>query len=64
MRDIFDIDAFYFIMFNSNKCFIELNIKIVEGKEVMEKLICEVDILVENFYLGVIDYMGFIWEYI
>lgn len=51
-------------MFNSNKCFIELNIKIVEGKEVMEKLICEVDILVENFYSGVIDYMGFIWEYI
>lgn len=64
MWDIFDIDVFYFIMFNSNKCFIELNIKIVEGKEVMEKLICEVDILVENFYLGVIDYMGFIWEYI
>lgn len=46
-------------MLNSNKRSIELNTKTAEGKEVMEKLIREADILVENFHLGAIDHMGF-----
>ena len=50
LRDIPDIDALYFTMLNSNKRSIELNTKTAEGKEVMEKLIREADILVENFH--------------
>lgn len=59
LRDIPDIDALYFTMLNSNKRSIELNTKTAEGKEVMEKLIREADILVENFHPGAIDHMGF-----
>ena len=51
-------------MLNSNKRSIELNTKTAEGKEVMEKLIREADILVENFHPGAIDHMGFTWEHI
>ena len=64
LRDIPDIDALYFTMLNSNKRSIELNTKTAEGKEVMEKLIREADILVENFHPGAIDHMGFTWEHI
>lgn len=59
LRDIPDIDALYFTMLNSNKRSIELNTKTAEGKEVMEKLIREADILVENFHPWAIDHMGF-----
>ncbi len=64
LRDIPDIDALYFTMLNSNKRSIELNTKTAEGKEVMEKLIREADILVENFHPGAIDHMGFTREHI
>lgn len=64
LRDIPDIDALYFTMLNSNKRSIELNTKTAEGKEVMENLIREADILVENFHPGAIDHMGFTWEHI
>ncbi len=63
LRDIPDIDALYFTMLNSNKRSIELNTKTAEGKEVMEKLIREADILVENFHPGAIDHMGFTDKY-
>lgn len=63
LRDIPDIDALYFTMLNSNKRSLELNTKTAEGKEVMEKLIREADILVENFHPGAIDHMGFTGAY-
>lgn len=64
LRDIPDVDALYFTMLNSNKRSLELNTKTPEGKEVMEKLIRQADVLVENFHLGAIDHMGFTWEHI
>lgn len=64
LRDIPDVDALYFTMLNSNKRSVELNTKTPEGKEVMEKLIKEADVLVENFHPGAIDHMGFTWEHI
>lgn len=64
LRDIPDIDALYFTMLNSNKRSVELNTKTPEGKEVMEKLIKQADVLVENFHPGAIDHMGFTWEHI
>lgn len=64
LRDIPDVDALYFTMLNSNKRSVELNTKIPEGKEVMERLIKQADVLVENFHPGAIDHMGFTWEHI
>ncbi|CAN7789897.1 formyl-CoA transferase [Caballeronia sp. dw_19] len=64
LRDIPDVDALYFTMLNSNKKSLELNTKTPEGKEIMEKLIREADVLVENFGPGAMDRMGFTWEHI
>ncbi|HHR6442870.1 TPA: formyl-CoA transferase [Providencia alcalifaciens] len=64
LRDIPDVDALYFTMLNSNKRSVELNTKTPEGKDVMERLIKQADILVENFHPGAIDHMGFTWEHI
>lgn len=62
LRDIPDADALYFTMLNSNKRSLSLNTKTEEGKEVLEKLIKESDVLVENFGPGALDRMGFSWD--
>lgn len=62
LRDIPDVDALYFTMLNSNKKSLVLNTKTPEGKEIMEKLIRDADVLVENFAPGAMDRMGFSWE--
>lgn len=64
LRDIPELDALYFTMLNSNKRSLAINTKTPEGKEVMEKLILESDILVENFAPGALDRMGLGWDYI
>jgi formyl-CoA transferase len=64
LRDIPDVDALYFTQLNSNKKSLALNTKTVEGKEIMEKLIREADVLVENFGPGAMDRMGLTWEHI
>jgi formyl-CoA transferase len=64
LRDIPDVDALYFTMLNSNKKSLTLDTKKPEGKEVLEKLIRESDVMVENFGPGALDRMGFSWEYI
>jgi formyl-CoA transferase len=48
LRDIPDVDALYFTMLNSNKRSLAINTKTPEGKEVIEKLICDADVLVET----------------
>jgi hypothetical protein len=58
LRDIPDIDALYFTMLNSNKRSLAINTKTPEGKQVMEKLIRDADVLVENFAPGAMDRMG------
>ncbi|GAA3798991.1 formyl-CoA transferase [Streptomyces chiangmaiensis] len=62
LRDIPDADALYFTMLNSNKRSLAINTKSPEGREVMEKLIREADMLVENFAPGAMDRMGLGWE--
>lgn len=62
LRHVPDADALYFTMLNSNKRSLTLNTKTAEGKEVLEKLIAESDVLVENFGPGALDRMGFSWE--
>ncbi|MDI3403323.1 formyl-CoA transferase [Streptomyces cavernicola] len=62
LRDDPDIDALYFTMLNSNKRSLAINTKSPEGREVMEKLIRQADVLVENFAPGAMDRMGLDWE--
>jgi formyl-CoA transferase len=62
LRDLPDQDALYFTMLNSNKRSLTLDTKTPEGKEILEKLIRESDVLVENFAPGALDRMGFSWE--
>ena len=64
LRDIPDVDALYFTMLNSNKRSLAINTKTPDGKEVMEKLIRDADVLVENFAPGAMDRMGLSWEHI
>jgi formyl-CoA transferase len=62
LRDDPDLDALYFTMLNSNKRSLAINTKTPQGREVMEKLIREADILVENMAPGAMDRMGLGWE--
>src|SRR5208283_4749268 len=62
LRDIPNVDALYFTQLNSNKRSLELDTKTPEGKEILEKLIREADVLVENFRPGAMDRMGFSWK--
>ena len=60
--DVEGADSLYFTMLNHNKRSLTLNTKEAKGKEVLEKLIKECDVLVENFAPGALDRMGFSWE--
>ena len=64
LRDIPDVDSLYFTMLNHNKRSITLDTKTPKGKEVLEKLIKQCDVLVENFAPGALDRMGFTWLHI
>ncbi|MDT5055971.1 MAG: formyl-CoA transferase [Mycobacterium sp.] len=64
LRDIPGVDALYFTMLNSNKRSLAINTKTRDGKEVMERLIRDADVLVENFAPGAMDRMGLSWEHI
>ncbi|MCL4154125.1 UNVERIFIED_CONTAM: hypothetical protein GTU68_023099 [Idotea baltica] len=60
--DVEGADSLYFTMLNHNKRSITLNTKTESGKEVLEKLVKECDVMVENFAPGALDRMGFSWE--
>ena len=60
--DVPGADSLYFTMLNHNKRSLTLNTKTPQGKEVLERLIQECDVLVENFAPGALDRMGFSWE--
>ncbi|MFL6719501.1 MAG: formyl-CoA transferase [Burkholderiaceae bacterium] len=62
LRDVADADSLYFTMLNHNKRSITLDTKKQAGKEVLETLIKQCDVLVENFAPGALDRMGFTWE--
>jgi formyl-CoA transferase len=56
-RDCED-DSWYFLMLNSNKKSITLDLKSEEGKNVFKDLIRASDVLVENFKLGTMEKLG------
>ncbi|MBC7414921.1 MAG: formyl-CoA transferase [Herminiimonas sp.] len=62
LRDIPDADSLYFTMLNHNKRSVTLDTKNPKGKEVLETMIRQCDVLVENFAPGALDRMGFSWE--
>ena len=59
--DIDGADSLYFTMLNHNKRSIALNTKNETGREVLERLVKECDVLVENFAPGALERMGFGW---
>src|SRR6202166_1362890 len=62
LRDIPDVDSLYFTMLNHNKRSITVDAKNPKGKQALETLIKQCDVLVENFAPGALDRMGFTWE--
>jgi formyl-CoA transferase len=64
LRDIPGVDSLYFTMLNHNKRSITLDTKNKKGKEVLDRLIKECDVLVENFAPGALDRMGITWDHI
>ncbi len=60
--DVEGADSLYFTMLNHNKRSLTLNSKTEGGKQVLERLVRECDVLVENFAPGALDRMGFGWE--
>jgi len=60
--DIEGVDSLYFTMLNHNKRSLTLNTKNETGKQVLERLVRECDVMVENFAPGALDRMGFSWE--
>src|SRR5919206_2965526 len=64
LRDVPNADSLYFTMLNHNKRSITLDTKNKKGKEVLEALIKECDVLVENFAPGVLDRIGLTWDHI
>ena len=52
-------DSAYFMSINRGKKSITLNLKAVEGKKLLERLIERFDVLVENFRPGVFERLGF-----
>jgi formyl-CoA transferase len=64
LRDIPGVDSLYFTMLNHNKRSITLDTKNPKGKQVLDTLIKECDVLVENFAPGALDRMGITWDHI
>lgn len=62
LRDVPGADSLYFTMLNHNKRSITIDTKKSKGREVLEALIKQCDVLVENFAPGALDRMGFSWE--
>jgi formyl-CoA transferase len=62
LRDIPEVDSLYFTMLNHNKRSITLDTKHPKGKQALEALVKQCDVLVENFAPGALDRMGFTWE--
>jgi hypothetical protein len=56
------LDAYYFILLNSNKRSLTLDLKTPEGHELFMRLLDKADVLVENFRPGVMDTLGLDYE--
>ncbi len=64
LRDVKGADSLYFTMLNGSKRSITINSKHAKGKEILERLVKQCDVLVENFAPGALDRMGLTFEHI
>jgi formyl-CoA transferase len=64
LQDVKGADSLYFTMLNGNKRSITIDSKHPQGKEILDRLIKQCDVLVENFAPGALDRMGLTWEHI
>ncbi|WP_102348423.1 CaiB/BaiF CoA transferase family protein [Bacillus sp. Marseille-P3661] len=61
-RDKEDEDAYGFLLLNSNKKSVTVNLKTDEGKELVKKMAEKADVFVENYGPGVIERLGLDYE--
>src|SRR5579872_6942780 len=64
LRDVKGADSLYFTMLNGSKRSITIDSKNPKGKEILDRLIRQCDVLVENFAPGALDRMGLTWDHI
>jgi formyl-CoA transferase len=64
LRDVKGQDSLYFTMLNGSKRSITIDSKHAKGKEILDRLVRECDVLVENFAPGALDRMGLTFEHI
>ncbi|HZU91588.1 MAG TPA: formyl-CoA transferase [Stellaceae bacterium] len=57
-----DLDSFFFLLLNSNKRSVVLDLKTAEGKEVARRLIGAADVVAENLGPGVMQRLGLGYE--
>src|SRR5258708_2323451 len=57
-----DIDSFFFLLLNSNKRSIAVDLKTEDGKEIVRRLIKDCDIVAENLGPGVMERLGIGYE--
>ena len=57
-----NLDSFFFLLLNSNKRSIVLDLKAEEGKEVARRLVGEADVVAENLGPGVMERLGLGYE--
>jgi len=56
------VDAHIFLLLNSNKRSVTLNLKSPRGREIFEAMLRAADVLVENFGPGAMERLGYGWE--
>ncbi|MBN9747787.1 formyl-CoA transferase [Amycolatopsis sp. A1MSW2902] len=54
-----DADSIYFLVLNTNKRSVTLDLKSADGRQALERLIERCDVLIENFGPGTIERLGF-----
>jgi formyl-CoA transferase len=57
-----DADSLYFLVLNSNKRAVTIDLAKEEGKDLLRKLIAKCDVFLENFAPGTIERLGFGYE--
>ena len=64
LRDVKGADSLYFTMLNGSKRSITIDSKHPKGKEILDRLVKQCDVLVENFAPGALDRMGLTFDHI